>query len=49
MHDANIQIKDNMAIYPKETFCCHNKLDDNVYTEHCMLASWKGETNGKEV
>ena len=30
-------------------FCCHDKLDDNVYTKHCMLASWKGEANGKEV
>lgn len=31
------QEKDNMAIYPRETFCWHDKLDENVYTKHLML------------
>lgn len=38
---------DNMAIYPKETFCRHDELNDDVYTEHLMLGNWNGEQNGK--
>lgn len=34
------QEKDNMVIYPRETFCSHQQLDDNVYTQHLMLGSW---------
>ena len=36
------QVRDkyNMAIYPRETFCSHDKLDENVYTQHLMLGSW---------
>ena len=30
----------NMAIYPRETFCWHETLDDRVYTKHCMFGSW---------
>lgn len=36
------QEKDNMAIYPRETFCWHENLNDNVYTKHIMLGSWQG-------
>lgn len=31
------QERDNMAIYPRETFCSHEILDNNVYTQHLML------------
>ena len=31
---------ENMAIYPRETFCSHEILDNNVYTQHLMLGSW---------
>ena len=31
---------DNMAIYPRETFCWHEVLDDKVYTQHLMFGSW---------
>lgn len=31
---------DNMAIYPRETFCWSEKMDDKVYTRHLMLGSW---------
>ena len=34
------QEKDNMAIYPKETFCSFKDLSDEVYTQHLMLGSW---------
>lgn len=34
------QEKDNMAIYPRKTFCSHEQLDNNVYTQHLMLGSW---------
>lgn len=34
------QEKDNMAIYPRETFCRHEEMADNVYTQHLMLGSW---------
>lgn len=34
------QEKDNMAIYPRETFCWHDKLDNNVYAKHLMFGSW---------
>ena len=37
---VEFQEKDNMAIYPRETFCSHEKLDNNVYTQHLMLGSW---------
>lgn len=37
---AEFQEKDNMAIYPRETFCSHEILDNNVYTQHLMLGSW---------
>ena len=31
---------EDMAIYSKETFCRHNELNNEVYTEHLMLGSW---------
>lgn len=34
------QAKDNMAIYPRETFCYYEELTDDVYTKHCMFGSW---------
>lgn len=34
------QEKNNMAIYPKEIFCRHEEMTDNVYTQHLMLGSW---------
>lgn len=34
------QVRDNMAIYPRETFCSHEKLNEYVYTQHLMLGSW---------
>ena len=35
------QEKDNMAIYPRETFCSWTgEKPDNVYTQHLMLGSW---------
>lgn len=30
----------NMAVFPKETFCRYEELNDNVYTEHLMFGSW---------
>jgi mannosyltransferase OCH1-like enzyme len=35
-----LQIKDNMAIYPPETFCTHVDLTKDVYAQHLMLGSW---------
>ena len=35
-----LQFKDNMAIYPPETFCSHVNLTKDVYTQHLMLGSW---------
>ena len=34
------QEKDNVAIYPRETFCHYDILDERVYTKHCMFGSW---------
>lgn len=34
------QEKDNMAIYPKKTFCYSEEEDEEVYTKHLMLGSW---------
>jgi len=34
------QENNNMAIYPRETFCWHEVLDERVYTKHCMFGSW---------
>lgn len=34
------QEKDNMAIYPRETFCWHDEFNENVYTKHLMFGSW---------
>ena len=31
---------DNMAIYPRETFCYSEEVNDNVYTRHLMFGSW---------
>lgn len=31
---------DNMAIFPRETFCWHDQLNDEVYTKHLMFGSW---------
>lgn len=37
------QEKDNMAIYPRETFCSWvGDKPDNVYTQHLMFGSWGG-------
>ena len=37
------QEKDGMAIYPRETFCWSDELNENVYTKHLMFGSWIGE------
>jgi hypothetical protein len=34
------QEKDNIAIYPRETFCYSKDLNEEVYTKHCMFGSW---------
>ena len=34
------QEKDNMAIYPRETFCSGQTIDENTYTRHLMFGSW---------
>ena len=36
------QEKDGIAIYPKETFCRSEEMNDDVYTRHLMLGSWIG-------
>ena len=38
--DMNYQEVNNMAIFPRETFCYHNTLNEEVYTKHCMFGSW---------
>lgn len=43
-----LQVRGNMAIYPRETFCWHNILNDNVYTKHCMFGSWGYEEEDME-
>ena len=37
------QENNGMAIYPRETFCWHDELNENVYTKHWMFGSWIGE------
>lgn len=37
---VEFQEHDRMAIYPRETFCYHEVLDENVYTKHLMFGSW---------
>ncbi len=34
------QERENMAIYPRETFCWHKEMNDKVYTQHLMFGSW---------
>lgn len=34
------QEKDNMAIYPRQTFCNSEEINENVYTKHLMLGNW---------
>ena len=34
------QEHDNMAIFPKETFCS-GEIDENTYTRHLMVGAWK--------
>lgn len=34
------QEKDGVTIYPRETFCSHSELNDNVYTQHLMFGNW---------
>ena len=34
------QCYENMAIFPKETFCRHDVMSDKVYTQHLMLGNW---------
>lgn len=34
------QEKDGIVIYPRETFCSHKELNDNVYTQHLMFGNW---------
>lgn len=34
------QEKDNMVIYPRETFCSSVEITDDVYTKHLMLGNW---------
>lgn len=37
------QEKNNRAIFPRETFCWHNKINNDVYTKHLMFGSWANE------
>ena len=37
------QERDNMAIYPRETFCWCDEITDKVYTRHLMFGSWGSE------
>ena len=37
---VELQEKDNMAIYPVETFCSSSEVNDKVYTRHWMFGSW---------
>lgn len=37
------QERDNMAIYPRETFCWGDEITDKVYTRHLMFGSWGSE------
>lgn len=34
------QETNDMAIYPRETFCWYDVFDEKVYTKHCMFGSW---------
>lgn len=34
------QTYNDVAVYPRETFCGFTQMNDNVYTEHCMFGSW---------
>lgn len=38
--DMKYQEINNMAIYPRETFCWFNEFNHNVYTRHLMFGSW---------
>ena len=31
---------ENMAIYPRKTFCYNDCVDDETYTRHLMFGSW---------
>ena len=37
------QEHNGVAVYPRQTFCGHVEMNDEVYTEHCMFGSWIGE------
>lgn len=37
------QESNGVAVYPRETFCYSDKINDDVYTRHCMFGSWIGE------
>ena len=34
------QETNEITIYPRKTFCSHDKFDEDVYTKHCMFGSW---------
>lgn len=34
------QESNGVVVYPRETFCGHTEINENVYTEHCMFGSW---------
>ena len=37
------QETNELAIYPRKTFCYSENLDDDVYTKHCMFGTWIGD------
>lgn len=41
--NMTLQLKNNRAIFPREVFCWHDKMTENVYTKHLMFGSWAHE------
>lgn len=37
------QEKNNRAIFPRETFCWHDEINNDVYARHLMFGSWANE------
>ena len=37
------QENNGIVIYPRETFCYSENINDDVYTRHCMFGNWIGE------
>lgn len=34
------QENNGIVVYPRETFCYNDIVNDNVYTKHCMFGNW---------